>query len=173
MKNLSLLLLLAMNLIACASDELTRREALHLLKEHYPKKIEDTIYLENKYEGGRLMDLGFEKQGLIYLDSMHKPGRRGYIRFTEKAEPYLLQSPDDYMVYGIMRVVIFDQIVKEITSISQNSDRNAATVYYTTRYQNPTPFTQLRDRDYSKEERHNAEFTYEDNQWVLRDINKS
>jgi hypothetical protein len=111
-----------------------------------------------------------EKEGLVTVQRTQKLGDVGQplIQFTEKAQPYLLHTPEKEKATDVQKVKIADEDLVEITGIKTENDGKDALVEYTTAYKNTTPFSALMPVDFSdKRNVRKARFSLTDNGWKL------
>jgi phage antirepressor YoqD-like protein len=155
MKNLMMLALSCLMFAACSSNQLDREKALEILKNdgYYPYIADRDIYCGDPKHAKQVIDAGLEAEGLLTVQRTVKLGDIGkepIIRFTEKARPYLLETPAKDKAYKIQRVKLADEELVEITGVQIAASGKSATVEYTTAYKNITPFAKLIEKDFSK-----------------------
>lgn len=175
MKNLSLILIIAVLLISgCSSNELSREEAFRLIKDanNYPRVVDDDIYIADPREARILLDKGLEATGLLTIQKTQKMTEAGkpLIHFTDKAKPYLISMPPDSVqyIFDMQKVKIADEDISEITAILPDKSNNTAVVEYMTIYKNITPFAALRRMDLKKPRKRTAYFALSDEDWIVR-----
>jgi len=180
MKNLSIVLIAGLLLCGCGKNELSREDALALIKKEkgYPRVFEYEIFYSDPYHATRLLEKGLEGKGLVTIKKTQKLKDIGspLVHFTAKAEPYLINgTPEEWnadFAAGIQRVKLADEDIGEITAIIADKSNNTATVEYTTVYKNITPFAVLLKRDLQKPQQQVAYFALSDKGWVRQKRSK-
>ncbi len=170
MKNpLIILLFAAVSISGCNEHaKLEQDVAMRLITEqfNYPKIIDYDIYCSDPARAKKLLDSGLEKNGMVTI--MHtqklKDVGKSLIRFTDKARPYFLPSPEKNKNLDIQRVKIAEEVIVNL-KILDVMDKTTS-VEYTTDYKNITPFAALLKMDLKKLKKHTVHFKYSDNGWI-------
>jgi len=135
---LSLLIITGCNNIA----RITEDQATKIIESFngYHQILDYDIFCSDPEYAGRLLNLSFEEEGLVSIRKTLKMVEVGspLIAFTEKADPYLLQTPEELKESNIQRVKLGEIVIKEVTQIS--IDDKTARVDYITTLAEPTPF---------------------------------
>src|SRR5690606_13505679 len=171
MKSILTLCIAAILLTSCESKEkLDRETALSILKEEniYPKPLAEDIYIADPADAKRLLDAGFEDEGLITVQRTQSLNDVGepLISFTEKAEPYLLPVDDK----KIQQVKIADVVIKEVTIVRMEDGDNRAVVEYKTAFKNITPFSKLSKLDFEEENIRKVDYVLYDDGWKVQNL---
>jgi hypothetical protein len=172
MKPLTLLFsLLYLVLTSCNSSALNREQAYQLVKTQtpYPGITSHDLFCGDPNHARRALDAGLERAGLLTVDRYQKLSELGkpFIQFTTKATPYLLPTPAEDRKYQIQRVKLAEEDLVNVTGIQMESDGQHATIEYTTRYQNLTPFAPLSPIDYQKQPTRKVQVALYDDGWRL------
>lgn len=174
MKNTLLTLFAALILIAGCSDdkrELNREEAMNLIKQEakYPKVVDYDIFCGDPEFAKKVLDAGLETQGLLTVQRTQKLGDVGkpIIQLSSKAQPYLLPTPEKDKSSNIQKVKLAEEELKEVTGIKMMEDGKTAIAEYTTTFSNVTPFSELVNTDFKKENTRQATFSLYDDGWRL------
>ena len=160
-------------LTACSNDikNLGREEALNLLKQQteYPKVVDYDLFCGDPAFVRKVLDAGLETQGLLTVQRTQKLSDVGkpIIQLTDKAQPYLLPTPEKDKSINVQKVKLAEEQLKEVTGIKMTDNGKSAVVEYTTTYKNVTPFSSLVNIDFSKEDTHQAYFALYDDGWRL------
>lgn len=159
-------------LAGCTSKkELSREEAFKLLQQekHYPKVIDYDISRSDPTAAKKVLNAGLESAGLVIVQRTQKLGDVGkpLISFTEKAQPYLLETPEKDKVLDVQKVKIADTDLVEVTGVKTESDGKNAVVEYATAYKNVTPFSALTTINFNQRTTHKARFSLFDDGWRL------
>jgi hypothetical protein len=174
MKNILLALFGAWMLVLGCSEnkkELSREEAMNILKQEttYPKVVDYDIFCGDPAFARKVLDAGLESKGLLIVQRTQKLSEAGkpIIQLSDKAEPYLLPTPEKDKSINIQKVKLAEEQLKEVTGIKMMDDGKSAVAEYTTTYKNVTPFSSLVKTDFSKEGTHQAYFALYDDGWRL------
>jgi len=160
-------------LTACSNDnkDLNREEAMNLLKQQteFPKVVDYDLFCGDPVFARKVLDAGLETQGLLMVQRTQKISDVGksIIQLTDKAQPYLLPTPEKDKSINIQKVKLAEEGLKEVTGIKVLDDGKSAVVEYTTAYKNVTPFAALVDTDFKKEQTRQAYFAFYDDGWRL------
>lgn len=171
MKKLALIILIASLITGCSSKELSREDASRIIKQEmqFPKVVDYDIFCGDPAFAKKVLDAELEAQGLLTVLRTQKLGDVGkpIIQFTDKAQPYLLPTPEKDKSINIQKVKLAEEQLKEITGIKMMDDGKSAVAEYTTSYKNVTPFSSLVNTNFSKEDKHQAYFALYDDGWRL------
>lgn len=162
-------------LAGCKSKkELTREEAFRLLQESktYPKVIDYDLYVSDPQEAKKVIDAGLETQGLVTVQRTQKLADAGkpLIAFTTKAQPALLPTPEKDKASHIQKTKLADEVLVEVTALSNASDGQRVEAEYTTSYKNVSGFAPLTNIDFQKTKAHKTTFVLSDKGWQLGKI---
>lgn len=153
------------------SQDLSREEALILIKQDtaFPKVIDYEIYCGDPEFAKKVLDVGLDAQGLVTVQQTKKLSEVGnpLIRFSEKAQPYLLPTPDEDKSVKIQKVKLAEEELQEVTGIKMLNGNKSAIAEYTTSYINVTPFSALVQTDFNEKVNHTALFSLYDDGWRL------
>jgi hypothetical protein len=171
MKKLSIILSLACLLLAgCGPKELSKDEALELLKsdKKYPRVIDYDIFTADPVHAKRALDKGLEAAGLLKVERTQTLSEIGnpLILFTEKAKPYFLPAAPGQRA-SVQKVKIAEENIKEVKEVIKDYLDKSVVVVYTTEYTNITPFSTLLDNGSEKIKQRTADFHRTDDGWVL------
>jgi hypothetical protein len=127
----------------CGSEQLSNQEAHQLLQQKYPRVIDLLIYAGDAKYALQLQDAGLDTDGYVTTKKKKKLGdSTGWVSFTEKASPYLLETPAADKKNLIQKVKAGEEHLAEIASVKQADDGKSAIVSYTTKI-STTPFGRL------------------------------
>ena len=174
MKNVLLALLGVWMLISGCSEkkDLSREEAMNILKQEtaYPKVVDYDIFCGDPEFARKVLDAGLESKGLLTVQRTQKLSEVGkpIIQLSDKAEPYLLPTPEKDKSINVQKVKLAEEELKEVTGIKMMDDNKSAVAEYTTTYKNVTPFSSLVNTDFTKEDTHQAYFALYDDGWRLQ-----
>lgn len=153
------------------SQDLSREEALILIKqeEGYPMVIDYDIFCGDPEFAKNVLDAGLEAQGLVIVQRTQKLSEVGnpLIRFSEKAQPYLLPTSEEDKSVKIQKVKLAEEELQEVTGIKMLNGNKSAIAEYTTSYINVTPFSVLVKTDFNKKVDRTAHFSLYDDGWRL------
>lgn len=153
----------------CTSKELSREEALNLIRQemHYPKVFDFEINRVDQNQARKVLDAELEAKGLVTVQRTQKLLDIGkpLIHFTDKAKPFFLPLPQNENPEKVQVVKLADEELAEVTGIKTSGNRKNAVVEYTTAYNDITPFAALVNRDFNKKEVHKAYFSLYDEGW--------
>jgi hypothetical protein len=157
---------------ACNSNkELSRDDALKQIKQerNYPKVIDFDIYCSDPMFGRKVLDAGLESAGLVTVQRTQKLADAGkpLVTFTQKAQPYLLPTPEKDKAVHAQKVKLAEEDIIEVTNIRTNKQGNKAVVDYTTTFKNITPFVKLTTDDFTTKKTNKAYFGLGDQGWKL------
>lgn len=163
--NLLLLLLFTFNGCSNNGKQLTKDEALTVLKKEYPRAVDTYIYAGDPKYAVKLKDAGLDRDGYVVIKQRKKFGdSTGWITFTEKSQPYFLETTAEDKKDLVQRVKAASEDVIGITGIDQNNDDNTATVTYQTKFTEITPFGKLVKLN-EEPQTLKAYFTHDKNGW--------
>lgn len=155
----------------CKSKELSREEAFRLIqqKEKYSQVIDFDIYCSDPRYVKKAMDAGLEMQGLVTIQHTQKLIDVGnpLIKFTLKAQNYLLSTPAKDKAIDVQKVKIADADLAEVTGIKTENDGKNAVAEFTTTYKNITPFSALTTINFNKKITRKVHFSRYDDGWRL------
>lgn len=170
MKNIIILVSILFIITGCSNQELTRKKAQNIIEKYYqfPNYIPINIIDESIFGRGFTKDY----QSLInqgYLNYQKRPHSRNCdIIITEKSSEYYAAKIPSYV-----RFIGCDVVFNEISGIKLNDSGTKATVYYSLRYTNITPF----GRVYNLKEGHLTEerdfFELYDDGWRIKESEKN
>lgn len=170
MKKLLLHLTVVLFFSSCSSEKLDREKALKLIKEKalYPKPVSYNIFTADPLFAKRMIDAGLEEKGLLTVKRTLTLSESGnpLIIFTDKAKPYLLETPEKDKAENIQLVKIADEDIGEVTGVKM-LEGNRAEVEYTTTFKNVTLFSTLSKLKLKKKETHKASFVLYDDGWRM------
>lgn len=179
MKNLLLTLLsTALLLTGCSKKELSKDEALQLLKKDgkYPRVYDHTIHTGDQRYAKLILKTDLEKNGYVTIDREQRLGDLGkpLVHFTDKAKPFLinkgLEKQQEDWTLNNQDVKLADEEISEINSVVTDENTHTATVNYTTTFSNISPFSVLIERDLRKPDKtHVSTFILnEQDHWELQ-----
>ncbi|NGF55565.1 hypothetical protein G5B35_18100 [Parapusillimonas sp. SGNA-6] len=171
MKAIKSICIAAVLLVAgCGRPELDKATALDLLKAEnsYPRMVDYDIYRADPAHAKRVLDAGLEEKGMLTVQRTQKMGDMGkpLIHFTDAAKPYLLPTPEKDQQLDVQKVKLAEEVLEGIASVTTADDGKTATVEYTTRYTNFTPFNVLRTAP-KDEKTHTVRFSLTDEGWKI------
>jgi len=172
-KLLFILLLVGVILSGCNhAPKLSKDEALQIINKelNYPRVIDFDIYYSDPEYAKKLLDAGLETSGMVTVQKTQKLKDIGkpLVQLTEKANPYLLLTPDKDKALDVQKVKVADEEVKDLSINPDNEDKNIVWVEYTSVYKNITPFSVLMKRNLNEQVRHKVQFSLTDNGWILQ-----
>ncbi|MDD2307844.1 MAG: hypothetical protein PHP53_24285 [Prolixibacteraceae bacterium] len=174
MKKLLFTLILAGVILSGCNQtpKLTQDEALQIINKElkYPKVIDYDIFCSDPAHAKNLLDAGLETSGMVTVQKTQKLKDIGkpLVQLTEKANPYLLLTPDKDKALDVQKVKVADEEVKDLSINPDGEDKNIVWVEYTSVYKNITPFSVLMKRDLNEQVRHKVQFSLTDNGWILQ-----
>ena len=152
--------------------KLTQDEALKIINKElkYPRVIDYDIFCSDPEYAKKLLDAGLEADGIVTVQKTQKLKDIGkpLVQLTEKANPYLLLTPNKDKALDVQKVKIADEEVKDLTINPDGENKNIVWVEYTTVYKNITPFSVLMKRNLNEQVRHKVQFSLTDNGWILQ-----
>ena len=171
MKALSLLISILL-FVACSSKkDLSRDEALQKIKQerNFPIVIDYDVYCSDPEFGRKVLDAGLESAGLVTVQRTQKLADAGkpLIAFTEKAQSFLLPTPEKDKAIHVQKVKLAEEELVEVTNIRTNGEGNKAVVDYTTSFKNVTPFIELTADEFTSKKTNKAYFGLGDQGWKL------
>lgn len=165
----AILIILTIIIGGCASKELTREEAMNLIRQemHYPKAFDFEINRVDQSQARKVLDAGLEAKGLVTVQRTQKLIDIGkpIIHFTDKAKPFFLPVPKGENPEKVQVVKLADEELAEVSGVKTSGSGKTAVAEYTTLYKNITPFAALVNRDFNKKEVHKAYFSLYDDGW--------
>jgi hypothetical protein len=155
----------------CSPEELSKEEALQIIRQQapYPRIVDHDIYASDPQHAKKAMDAGLENKGLVTVQQTQKLGNVGtpLVRFTDKAQPYLVATPEKDKAIDVQKVKLADEDLVEVTAVSTENGGKSAMVEYTTAYQNITPFSALTTIDFTTKATRKARFRLGNEGWQL------
>ena len=171
-KALMILLLPCLLMAGCGSKKLDKKIVFGLLQKQipFPRTLDYDIYCSDPEYAHRLLNAGLEKDGLVNVQQKQKLIDVGnpLISFTEKAQPYLLPTPEKDRASEVQKVKLADEELTEILSIQENEANKTAVVEYTTAYKNISPFSTLVNIDFKVPKKHTIYLSLHDDQWHIQ-----
>ena len=138
------LALILFSCIGCGEKKLSKEEAISVIKKDYPRVVDTYIYAGDPTYAVMLQEAGLDKDGYVIIKKTKKPGDiTGWIIFTEKSKPFLLETEEKDKKYLTQRVRVATENVTDIVSIEQSEDGNLAVVTYQTQFREITPFAKV------------------------------
>ena len=174
MKKLLFTLILAgVTLSGCNhAPKLSKDEALQIISKelNYPRVIDFDIYCSDPEYAKKLLDAGLEADGMVTVQKAQKLKDIGkpLVQLTEKANPYLLLTPDKDKALDVQKVKVADEEVKDISINLDGENKNIVWVEYTSVFKNITPFSVLMKRNLNEQVRHKVQFSLIENGWILQ-----
>lgn len=174
MKKLLLILMLAgVALSGCNYAQTpTKEEVLQILNKElgYPKVVDYEIFCSDPEHARKLVEAGLETNGLIVVQKTQKLKDAGnaLVQFTEKANPYLLPTPEKDKALDIQKVKIADEEISEISISADGENSNTIWVEYSTVYKNITPFSVLMKKDMKEPVKRKVKLALSEDGWVLQ-----
>ncbi len=164
-----LLAVFAIALSSCSSSELSRPNALELIKKEYkyPITTDWAIFTGDPAHAKKLLDAGLEQEGYVVVQRTQKMKDTGkpWISFTDKATQFLLPIKEEDKKYAIQKVRTGEEDIIAITGIKMLSKGRKAVVEYTTQYEQLTPFAVLAHLQANKPNTRTAYFSLYDDGW--------
>lgn len=172
-KLLSIFLLASIILSGCKhSQELTLDDALKIINKelNYPRVIGYDIFCSDPAQVKSLLDAGLDSSGMVTIQKMQKLKDVGkpLVQLTEKANSYLLPTPDKDKALDVQKVKIADEEVKDLNINLDGENNTIIWVEYTSVYKNITPFSVLMKRNLNEPVRHKVQFSLTDKGWILQ-----
>jgi hypothetical protein len=169
MKNICLLGVAVFLLASCGQVKLDKDQAAAVIRtaRQYPKALEYDVNMTDPVSARKLLDAGFEEEGLVTIDKTQKLIDIGkpIVHFTEKAKPYLIRLDPKYDNVQVVKVADMD--LGEITGIQLLAEEKRAIVEYTIQYKNINPFAKLLQRDLTKPTTQRAGLSFFDSGWKM------
>tara|TARA_R110002050_G_scaffold102384_1_gene210908 strand:+ start:627 stop:989 length:363 start_codon:yes stop_codon:yes gene_type:complete len=116
------------------------------------------------------VDAGLETNGLIVVQKTQKlkDAGKALVQFTEKANPYLLSTPEKDKVLDIQKVKIADEEISEISISADGENSNTVWVEYSPVYKNITPFSVLIKKGLKDPVKRKVKLALSEDGWVLK-----
>lgn len=174
MKKLLFTLILAGVILSGCNQapKLTQDDALKIINKElkYPRVIDYDIFCSDPAQAKSLLDAGLEADGIVTVQKTQKLKDIGkpLVQLTEKANSYLLLTPDKDKALDVLKVKIADEELKDISINPDSENKNIVWVEYTSVYKNITPFSVLMKRNLNEQVRHKVQFSLTDNGWILQ-----
>jgi hypothetical protein len=154
------------------TPKLTQDEALQIINMElkYPRVIDYDIFCSDPAHAKSLLDAGLETSGMVTVQKAQKLKDIGkpLVQLTEKANPYLLLTPDKDKALDVQKVKVADEEVKDLSINPDGEDKNIVWVEYTSVYKNITPFSVLMKKDFKKPSPYKVQFSRTEQGWMLR-----
>ena len=161
--------LIALLLVSCGSEELTREKAAEIISKKYPKTIDWEVFTADPRHATRALETKLEDEGYIKIQRTQSAADAGkpFISFTDKGAKYLLPATEKDKQYNVQRVKVGELHFKEITSVQEQGDGKQATVEYTVEHMHITPFAQLSHYKLEGVKKEKALFALSDDGWTM------
>lgn len=170
MKAKILVLLMCITIAACSKKELTKDEAIVLLKKEkgFPRTMDYEIFTSDPEFANKLLATDLESKGYVVIQKTQKLGEMGnaLISFTEKSQPFLLHPSDEDLKLSVQKVKIAEENVVEVKSITEDKSSGTVLVSYLTNHSNATPFAVL-VKNLDKPKDLLATFKNDGEKWIL------
>ncbi|SRR6266498_2151872 len=164
-----LLLILCGSFIGCSSKNLSKEEAANQIKKEYPRVVDMYIYMGDPEEAKRLHDAGLETDGYIIIKKTKTlSDSLGWINFTEKAKPYLLETDVKDKEDLTQKVKAATEEFTEVTNIDQDDENKTNEVTFQTKITEITPFGKLIKLKENEVKTRNANFMKDSEGWHLQ-----
>ena len=168
-KKILLFFIVLSGLSACKGD-FDEGDVKEVLQSNnvYPLVIEMNIYCNTEKAVQSVTEQGLVKKGFVTTKAKHSPEDIGkpLVEFTEKAQPYLIQTSDTMKSFDIQRVKVADETFVRVNKIEIGSSKDKAVVDYYTVIENTTPFVVLYNQDIKGEQPRRTFFTKQGDQWT-------
>lgn len=159
----------AVLLMQCESG-LTRSEAERMITEGkiYPIVIDYKVFCNHTDEAKKVAASDLDENGFVTAQLQHTVADVGtpLVKFTEKAQPYLLTTSDTAKALDVQRVKIADENFLKIVNITTSNDGKSAVVDFVTTMDNPTPFSVLVSNDVTKQQPRRTYFALTEQGWT-------
>lgn len=160
--------LLVLGMASCSGDELSNDQAQHLLTKSYPRAIETFIYCGDPGWAKKLQDAGLDSEGYVTVKKTKKwSDTTGWVSFTEKAAPYLLETAANDKKDLVQKVKAAEEQFDQI--IHLHYDNENAEVTYTTKISAITPFGKLIKLKEGEVKEKTTYVMKEGNEWHLKE----
>ncbi|MBV7530424.1 hypothetical protein [Chitinophaga sp. sic0106] len=161
--------LIALLLVSCGSQQLTKEKAAEIISKKYPKTIDWEVFTADPKHAARALDSKLEDEGYIKIAKTQSLADAGkpFISFTDRSGPYLLPVTDKDKEYSIQRVKVSELHFKEITDVVEQADGKQTIVEYTVEHRHNTPFAKLSHYKLEGEKKERAVFTLADDGWKM------
>tara|TARA_R110002050_G_scaffold111518_4_gene225152 strand:+ start:7608 stop:8135 length:528 start_codon:yes stop_codon:yes gene_type:complete len=171
-KLLFILLSLGVALAGCNYAQTpTKEEVLQLLNKEigYPKVVDYEIFCSDPEHARKLVEAELETNSLIVVQNTQKlkDAGKALVQFTEKANPYLLPTPEKDKVLDIQKVKIADEEISEISISPDGDNSNTVWVEYSSVYKNITPFSVLMNKGLNDPAKRKVKLSLSEDGWVL------
>ena len=138
------LALMLFSCMGCADKKLSKEDAIGIIKTDYPRVVDTYIYAGDPKYAVMLQEAGLDTDGYVIIKKTKKlRDTTGWIIFTEKSKPFLLETEEKDKKNLIQRVRTATENVTDITGIEQSEDGNSAVVTYQTMFIEITPFAKV------------------------------
>ena len=168
----NIICLACMLVVSCTSKKvLSKEDAFQKIQQgkQFPKVIEYDLYCGDPQQAKKVIDAGLETDGLLKVQRTQKLGEAGspLIHLTDKAQVYLLPTPEKDKSSNIQKVKLGEEQLVEVTGITTSESGKDAVVEYTTAYKDLTPFSVLVATNYKQISSRKASFSFDDEGWKL------
>ena len=153
----------------CGAKQPSKPEAAQLLQEKYPRIIDLPVYAGDPKSAILLQDAGLDAEGYVTTKKTKKLGdTTGWVSFTEKAAPYLLETAVEDRRHHIQKVKAGEEQLADVIAVEQDGADQTATVLYTTRIAT-TPFGKLIKLSNGAVKQHRVALIRYDDAWHLQE----
>ena len=172
-KATSIICLACLLIVSCTSKKnvLSKEDAFQKIQQgkQFPKVIEYDLYCGDPQQAKKVVDAGLETDGLLKVQRTQKLREVGspLIHLTDKAQAYLLPTPEKDKSSNIQKVKLGEEQLVEVTGITTSESGKDAVVEYTTAYKDLTPFSVLVATDYKQIASRKANFSLDNEGWKL------
>ena len=154
------------------APKLSKDAALQIINKElkYPRVIDYDIFCSDPAHAKSLLDAGLETDGIVTVQKTQKLKDAGspLVLFSQKAQQYLLPTPEKDKALDIQKVKIADEEINDFQIDPDPENKNTVWVEYTTIFKNVTPFSVLMKRNSNEQVRHKIQFSLTDNEWILK-----
>lgn len=170
MKTIIVLFSALMLLASCGRPPLDNTKAMGILEaeKRYPRTVDYDLYCADPAHAKKVLDAGLEEKGLLRVQRTQKLGEMGapLIQFTQSAEAYLLPTPEKDKTIHVQKIKMANEVLEAVQSVTISDDGKSATVSYSTRYADFTPFNVLRTAP-SDNKRYTVQFVLTNKGWQV------
>jgi len=171
-KATSIIWLACILIVSCTSKKtLSKEDAFQKIQQgkQFPKVIDYDLYCGDPEQAKKVLDAGLETDGLLKVQRTQKLSEAGspLIHLTDKAQVYLLPTPEKDKSSNIQKVKLGEEQLVEVTGITTSESGKDAVVEYTTAYKDLTPFSVLVATNYKQIASRKANFSLDDEGWKL------
>lgn len=157
--------------VGCGSKELTRADAERMIRSEFkfPRAMDRSLFLAEPAQVSIASNSNLDEQGFLAIaqDQSGNP----IVKFTEKADSYLLPTSDEDRAMNIQKVKVADEDLVEVTGIKTSADGKRAVVEFTTGLKNFTPLRDLLARKLTEATVNNkVDFVLYDDGWRVEQL---